>query len=90
MDEPQAMTPAPSVTSPRLLAANGPRMLALSGEITDGAVPTLMPPEYTRRARAVQEHLEAGADHVRLGVIAPDFATGIEQMVTLGSLFRGW
>jgi hypothetical protein len=30
--------PAPDVAYPRIIGANGPKMLALAGEITDGAL----------------------------------------------------
>lgn len=43
--------PAPDVTYPKVLGANGPKMLALAGEITDGAMPAMMPPEFTAQAR---------------------------------------
>lgn len=38
---------------PRILAAGGPKMLALAGEITDGALPILVPASYTANARQV-------------------------------------
>ena len=38
---------------PRVLAALGPRMLALSGERADGAHPYFMPPEHTHEARQI-------------------------------------
>ena len=43
--------PAPDVAYPRIIGANGPKMLALAGEITDGAMPALQPPEFTAQAR---------------------------------------
>jgi probable F420-dependent oxidoreductase len=43
--------PAPDSAYPRILAANGPKMLALAGEIADGAFPAGLPPEHTARAR---------------------------------------
>ncbi|WP_329138947.1 TIGR03620 family F420-dependent LLM class oxidoreductase [Streptomyces sp. NBC_01476] len=43
--------PAPDVPYPRIIAANGPKMLALAGEIADGALPAVQPPEFTVRAR---------------------------------------
>lgn len=43
--------PAPDTAYPRLLGANGPKMLALAGEIADGALPAGLPPEHTARAR---------------------------------------
>ena len=36
-----------------VLAALGPRVLRLAGERTAGAIPYLVPPEHTRRARAI-------------------------------------
>jgi probable F420-dependent oxidoreductase len=39
------------VAYPRIIAANGPKMLALSGEIADGAMPAMVPPEFTADAR---------------------------------------
>ena len=43
--------PAPDVAYPRIIGANGPKMLGLAGEITDGAMPALQPPEFTGQAR---------------------------------------
>lgn len=37
---------------PRILAANGPKMLALAGELADGALPAAQSPALTARARA--------------------------------------
>ena len=43
--------PAPDSAYPRIIGANGPKMLALAGEITDGALPAMQPPEFTDQAR---------------------------------------
>jgi probable F420-dependent oxidoreductase len=43
--------PAPDVAYPRIIGANGPKMLALAGELADGAMPALVPPEFTAQAR---------------------------------------
>jgi probable F420-dependent oxidoreductase len=45
--------PAPDVAYPRIVGANGPRMLALAAELTDGAMPAMQPPEFTAQARQV-------------------------------------
>jgi probable F420-dependent oxidoreductase len=45
--------PAPDVAYPRIIGANGPKMLALAGEITDGAMPAGRPPEFTAQARQI-------------------------------------
>lgn len=152
----------PELNYPRILGANGPKMLALAGEIADGAMPILVPPEYTAKARqilgtdkifvvglttavdtdpdrargaarwfvsevvarpgspyaanltrlgyaaeaisaaadevvdaiiawgtpkqvaaGVRKHLDAGADHVRLGTIEPDFQAGLGALEQL-------
>jgi probable F420-dependent oxidoreductase len=46
-----AQLPAPDVAYPRIIGANGPKMLALAAEITDGAMPAGQPPEFTAQAR---------------------------------------
>jgi probable F420-dependent oxidoreductase len=43
--------PAPDTAYPRILGANGPKMLALAADIADGALPAGLPPEHTARAR---------------------------------------
>jgi probable F420-dependent oxidoreductase len=53
MDAPHPMRQVPDVAYPRILAARGPKMLALAAEIADGANPNGVPPEYTFRARQV-------------------------------------
>jgi probable F420-dependent oxidoreductase len=45
--------PAPDVIYPKIIGANGPKMLALAGEIADGAMPAMVPPEFTAQARQV-------------------------------------
>jgi len=52
MDEP-TWPPATEARYPRIIAANGPKMLDLAGEIADGALPAGLPPEYTTEARKV-------------------------------------
>jgi probable F420-dependent oxidoreductase len=43
--------PAPDAAYPTIIGANGPKMLALAGEIADGAMPAMVPPEFTAQAR---------------------------------------
>ena len=45
--------PAADVAYPRIIGANGPKMLALAGEIANGAMPAGRPPEFTAEARQV-------------------------------------
>jgi probable F420-dependent oxidoreductase len=49
----QPLAQVPELRYPRILAANGPKMLALAAEIADGALPILVPPQYTADARQV-------------------------------------
>ena len=42
---------APDAAYPRIIAANGPKMLALAGEIADGAMPAGLPAAFTAQAR---------------------------------------
>jgi probable F420-dependent oxidoreductase len=42
---------APDVAYPKIIGANGPKMLALAGENADGALPAMAPPELTVQAR---------------------------------------
>jgi probable F420-dependent oxidoreductase len=44
---------APDAAYPRIIAANGPKMLALAGEIADGAMPAGLPAMFTAHAREV-------------------------------------
>jgi probable F420-dependent oxidoreductase len=53
MDAPPLMYQIPDVPYARVLAANGPKMLALAGEIADGAMPNVVPPTFTAHARQV-------------------------------------
>ncbi|SPM40377.1 Flavin-dependent oxidoreductase, luciferase family (includes alkanesulfonate monooxygenase SsuD and methylene tetrahydromethanopterin reductase), partial [Mycobacterium numidiamassiliense] len=50
MDSP-TWPPAPDAAYPRIVAANGPKMLALAGEVADGALPAMLPVEFTTQAR---------------------------------------
>jgi probable F420-dependent oxidoreductase len=48
-----AQLPAPDMAYPKVIGANGPRMLALGGELADGAMPAMVPPAFTAEARQV-------------------------------------
>ncbi|MFD0683471.1 LLM class flavin-dependent oxidoreductase [Actinomadura fibrosa] len=50
MDAPTS-PPAPDAPYARVLGANGPKMVALAGEIADGALPAMQPPAFTAQAR---------------------------------------
>lgn len=53
MDASPYLAPAPAEPAPRLLAALGPKMLALAAERADGAHTYWVTPEHTAAARAV-------------------------------------
>ncbi|WP_369830738.1 LLM class flavin-dependent oxidoreductase [Mycobacterium sp. 1245805.9] len=44
--------PAPDAPYARIVAANGPKMLALAGDLADGALPAGLPPGFTAQARS--------------------------------------
>ena len=43
--------PAPEAPHARIVAANGPKMVALAAELADGVMPAGMPPAFTARTR---------------------------------------
>ncbi|KAA0097633.1 TIGR03620 family F420-dependent LLM class oxidoreductase [Mycolicibacterium sp. P1-18] len=45
--------PVPDADYPRIVAANGPKMLELAAETADGALPAGLPADYTAQARRV-------------------------------------
>ena len=87
MDAP-TMTPAPDAPYPRLVAANGPKMIALA----DGILPAGLPPAFTAQARQAlgpDKLLVAG-----LSVITDtsdrDAARAAARTVAEASLGRAW
>lgn len=68
LDAAPYLAPAPPAPPPRLLAALGPRMLALAAERADGALTYWGTPEHTARARAA---------------LGPDALLCVEQKVVL-------
>jgi probable F420-dependent oxidoreductase len=45
--------PVPAADYPRIVAANGPKMLELAAETADGALPAGLPADYTAQARRI-------------------------------------
>jgi probable F420-dependent oxidoreductase len=88
MDSP-TWPPAPEAPYPRIIAANGPKMLALAGEIAHGAMPAMVPPEFTAQARQL-----LGPDKLLVVglAVAPDSdrdrAKAIARETVSGSLAR--
>ena len=78
---------------PRIIGANGPKMLALAGEITDGAMPALQPPEFTAQARQalgpdkllvvfVHANIEQGDASAIAATVREHLAAGADHVVT--------
>jgi probable F420-dependent oxidoreductase len=45
------MTPVPGAAYPLIVAANGPKLIALAAELADGVLPAGLPPAFTAQAR---------------------------------------
>jgi len=86
------MTPAPDAPYPRIVAANGPKMIALARELADGVLPAGLPPTFTAQVREA-----LGPDKllvVGLSVITDtadrETARATARSVAAGSLGRSW
>jgi probable F420-dependent oxidoreductase len=86
------MTPAPDAPYARIVAANGPKMIALASELADGVLPAGLPAAFTAQVRAA-----LGPDKllvVGLSVITdtadPDAARAAARSVAAASLSRPW
>ncbi|RAV00372.1 LLM class flavin-dependent oxidoreductase [Mycobacterium colombiense] len=97
MDDP-TWPPAPEAAYARIVAANGPKMLALAGEIADGAFPAGLPAEFTAQARqslgpdkllvvglSVARGIQAARDAVGARLAVPPYAA---RLVELGYSVR--
>lgn len=76
--------PAPDAPYARIVAANGPRMLALAGEKADGAFPAGLPPEFTAEARQLlgpDKLLVMGLSLAEDDVVAQDDSSGMAAKV---------
>lgn len=85
--------PAPDAPYPRIVAANGPKMLALAGERADGAFPAGLPPEFTAEARqllgpdkllivglSVARDSQAAREAVSARIGAPSYASRLAEL----------
>ncbi|MEE2852955.1 MAG: TIGR03620 family F420-dependent LLM class oxidoreductase [Actinomycetota bacterium] len=92
MDSP-TWPPAPDAPYPRIVAANGPKMLALAGDKANGAFPGGMPPEFTARARealgpdkllvvglSVARDIEAAREAVSARLGLPSYASRLAKL----------
>ena len=86
------MTPAPEASYPRIIAANGPKMIALAGEMADGALPAGMPPAFTaqvREALGPGKLLVVGLS-VIIDTADPEAARAMARNAVATSLSRPW
>jgi probable F420-dependent oxidoreductase len=72
--------PAPDAAYPRIIAANGPKMLALARDLADGALPAMSRPEFTADARQSLGPDKLLVVGMSVEVDRPD-ATGIAALV---------
>jgi probable F420-dependent oxidoreductase len=87
MDSP-TYPPAPDVAYPRIVAANGPKMLALAGDIADGALPAMLPAEFTADARRLLgpgKLLVVGLSVVGDAIDSAAIATQVCEQLTAGA-----
>ena len=86
------MTPAPDASYPRIVAANGPKMIALARELADGVLPAGLPPAFTAEARAAlgpDKLLVAGMPVVS-DTTDRDTARATARQVAAAGLGRAW
>ncbi len=87
MDSP-TWPPAPEVPYPRIVAANGPKMLALAGDIADGALPAGLPEEFTAQARQTlgpDKLLVVGVSVVVDGIDSASIVAQVREHLTAGA-----
>jgi probable F420-dependent oxidoreductase len=86
------MTPAPAASYPRIVAANGPKMIALAAELADGVLPAGMPPAFTARLRETlgPDKLLVAAVSVITDTADREAARARARTAAQGSLARPW
>jgi probable F420-dependent oxidoreductase len=73
--------PVSGAAHPRIIGANGPKMLALAAEAADGAMPAMVAPEFTAEARRV-----LGPD--KLLVVLVDVSAGAGDEAAVAATVR--
>ena len=86
------MTPAPDAPYAKIVAANGPKMIALAGELADGALPAGLPPEFTAQARKAlgPDKLLVAAVPVITDTADREAARAQARQAASASLSRSW
>lgn len=79
MRAPQTMPPPPAAEYTRIIAAGGPKMLALGADAADGVFPAMQPPEFTATARETvgEDRLVVVAIRVDMGDAADAVAAQV-------------
>lgn len=85
------MTPAPDAPYPRIVAANGPKMIAMAAELADGLLPAGLPPAFTAQARTPigPDKLLVVGLSVVTGAAGPEAAEAARS-VAASALQRPW
>jgi probable F420-dependent oxidoreductase len=86
------MTPAPDAPYPRIVAANGPKMIALARELADGVLPAGLPPAFTAQTRAAlgPDKLLVVGMSVVTDTADRDTARAAAKSVAATALGRSW
>jgi alkanesulfonate monooxygenase SsuD/methylene tetrahydromethanopterin reductase-like flavin-dependent oxidoreductase (luciferase family) len=79
--------PTPDISYPRIVAANGPKMLALAGELADGALPAMPWPDFTAQARQLLGPDKLPVVLVRsvIGQDASEVAATVSEQLAVGA-----
>ncbi len=86
------MTPAPDAPYARIVAANGPKMIALAAELADSVLPAGLPPAFTAQVRELlgPDKLLVVALSVITDTADPGTARATARSVAAASLSRPW
>ncbi|WP_369803392.1 LLM class flavin-dependent oxidoreductase [Mycobacterium sp. E2699] len=79
---------APDAPYPKIIAANGPKMLALAGDIADGALPAMLPAQFTTQARRTlgpDKLLVVGVSVVGDPIDSAAIAAQVHEQLTAGA-----
>ncbi len=86
------MTPPAAAPYPRIVAANGPKMIALAAELADGVLPAGLPPAFTAQLRAAlgPDKLVVVGMSVITDTSDPAAARAQARNTAAASLSRAW
>lgn len=86
------MTPAPDAPYPRIVGANGPKMIALAGELADGVLPAGLPAAFTAEVREAlgPDKLLVVALSTIIDAVDRETARAAARQAAAASLGRPW